>query len=330
MTAGAFRYRRPTPTDKRRITALTVVGAIGRVLVAFGVLVLLFVAYLLWGTGLFEAQHQSALRQELCRELRSAQVCGTKSPPAKASSSTTTTTTQPTSGVQPAQAAAVPAEGQPVGILVIPKIGVNKVIVEGTSTDDLRLGPGHYPGTPLPGQPGNSAIAGHRTTYGAPFYDLNELSPGDQIFITTPQGRFLYEVTQQLLVSPSDISVVSATTTPELTLTTCNPRFSASQRLVVHAVLQQPPATLQQPAAPAPLPTTRRTTVRAAGLAGGEGGWGGAAAWGAGCLALAILIWLIARRTRRRWVTYAIGVLPFLLLLFFFFANVSPLLPASF
>ncbi len=322
VTAGGFRYRRLSPAGKRKGVALVVIGAIGRVLVAFGILVLLFVAYLLWGTGLYESQHQSALRQQLCRELHSAPVCRAASSSNKTSSSTTTTT-QPTSGVQSAQAAAVPSEGGPVGILQIPKIGVNKVIVEGTSTDDLRLGPGHYPGTPLPGQPGNAAVAGHRTTYGAPFYDLNELSPGDQIFVTTPQGRFLYQVTQQLIVSPSDLSVVAATTTPELTLTTCNPRFSASQRLVVHATLITPAA----PAAPA---TTKRSAVRASGLGGSEGGWGGAAAWGVGCLALAIGVWLVARRTRRRWVSYAVGLIPFLVLLFFFFANLSPLLPASF
>ena len=81
-------------------------------------------------------------------------------------------------------------------MLRIAKIGLNKVIVQGTSTADLRQGPGHYPGTPLPGEQGNAAIAGHRTTYGAPFYNLDELAPGDLIEITTVQGTFTYRVTQ--------------------------------------------------------------------------------------------------------------------------------------
>ena len=130
---------------------------------------------------------------------------------------------------------AAPDDGNPVGLMRIAKIGLDKVIVQGTSTNDLRQGPGHYPGTPLPGEVGNAAIAGHRTTYGAPFYNLDELVPGDPIVITTVQGTFTYSVTGTVIVSPNDTSVVDNTTFPELTLTTCNPRFSASQRLVVHA-----------------------------------------------------------------------------------------------
>src|SRR5207302_2511071 len=87
--------------------------------------------------------------------------------------------------------------------------------------------------TPMPGQPGNAAIAGHRTTYGAPFFNLNELQPGDPIFVTTRQGRFRYEVRETRTVSPSQLSVLNPTPDNRLTLTTCNPRFSASQRLVV-------------------------------------------------------------------------------------------------
>ena len=122
---------------------------------------------------------------------------------------------------------------------------MDKVIVEGTGTTDLRQGPGHYDGTPLPGQIGNAAIAGHRTTYGAPFYNLNELADGDPIVVTTTQGVFTYSVTRSLIVpcgdsncnDPADVAVIAPSTTPELTLTTCNPRFSSSSRLVVQATL---------------------------------------------------------------------------------------------
>ena len=91
--------------------------------------------------------------------------------------------------VDPAPTTADPADGQPVGLLQIPRIGVDKVIIEGTSTTDLRQGPGHYLGTPLPGQAGNAAIAGHRTTYGAPFYNLNELQPVTPIIGHHHAGR---------------------------------------------------------------------------------------------------------------------------------------------
>jgi sortase A len=204
---------------------------------------------------------------------------------------------------------------------------LDTIVVEGTSTGDLYLGPGHYTGTPLPGQAGNSAIAGHRTTYGAPFYALNELQTGDPVFVTTTQGRFCYQVTRQLVVNPSDVTVVAQTSTPELTLTTCNPRFSATSRLVVQASLVTPPA-------PSPthlsLSGTGRSSTSPSGLAGEEGSWVGALIWGAACAVLGIAVWTLSRRLRRPWVTYAIGAVPLLVLLFVFFQNLAPLLPASF
>jgi len=315
-------------------------------LLAFGVLVLLFVAYLLWGTGIFEASHQNALRHQFEQELGrttgkssssttqpNTQGSSPNSPPQGCTSSgQTTSTTLAGSGAHSLVPGTVPAEGQPVGIIQIPKISLDKVVVEGTGTSDLRLGPGHYPGTPLPGQPGNAAIAGHRTTYGAPFYDLNEMATGDPIYVTTTQGCFTYDVTQVRVVSPNDTSVVAAidpTSTPELTLTTCNPRFSSSQRLVVQATLSPtvtpaviPPATRQTP------PSKRRAS--SSGLAGDQGTWTGAFVWGAASLLCAVGVWLIARSRRRRLGAYALGVLPLLVLLFLFFENLSPLLPASF
>ena len=118
-----------------------------------------------------------------------------------------------------------PALGAALGVITIPAIDLSMVVVEGTGDDQLRSGPGHYPGTPLPGEAGNSAIAGHRTTYLHPFYNLNDLVAGDPITIETVQGIFLYHVTSSLIVAPNDVSVIAATTTPTLTLTTCNPRL---------------------------------------------------------------------------------------------------------
>ncbi len=115
--------------------------------------------------------------------------------------------------------------GKGIGYLVIPKIAVNFVVVEGVGEPQLQGGPGHYPGTSLPGQPGNAAIAGHRTTYAAPFYNLNELTPGDPIYALTSQGLFRYNVVSQQAVAPTDVAVLDQSATPELTLTTCNPRW---------------------------------------------------------------------------------------------------------
>jgi sortase A len=183
----------------------------------------------------------------------------------------------------------------------------------------------------LPGQPGNSAIAGHRTTYLHPFYDLNELTTGDPIYVTTTQGRFRYDVTQQLVVSPSDTAVVAPTVTNELTLTTCTPPFSATQRLVVHAALA--PGTT-----PAAVPrrsgrsgaSGAASTSSSSGLAGEEAGWFATLGWRAASLAAGIGVWLVARRRRRPLAAYAIGAVPLLVILFLFFENLSPLLPASF
>jgi sortase A len=219
----------------------------------------------------------------------------------------------------PAKPTPPPPEGNGLGLIKIPRIGVDKAIIEGTGTADLRQGPGHYLGTSLPGQPGNAAIAGHRTTYGAPFYNLNELASGDPIYITTPQGTFRYNVERTLIVSPDNVSVIAPSPINELTLTTCNPRFSAAQRLIVQASLVGPPA----PAAPAvPRPGTST-------LAGETSSWLPSIAWGLAAVAVAFAVWLIAHFRRRRWPVYVLGAPAFLAVLFFFFVAISKLLPAS-
>jgi len=114
--------------------------------------------------------------------------------------------------------------------------------VEGTAENDLSMGPGHYVGTSMPGQAGNVGIAGHRTTYGAPFNNLDHLAINDQIILTTDSGEVLTYVVSQppFVVSPRDVSVLDSGSDNRLTLTTCNPRFSDTSRLVVVALLTQP------------------------------------------------------------------------------------------
>jgi sortase A len=127
--------------------------------------------------------------------------------------------------------------GDPLGRISMPAIGVSDVVVEGTGTGDLRLGPGHYPATPLPGQRGTMGIAGHRTTYGAPFRHIDGLKPGDPITLTMPYGRFTYRVERTRIVPPTAVWVTDRVSYDRLILSACNPLYSAAQRIVVFAKL---------------------------------------------------------------------------------------------
>jgi sortase A len=134
-------------------------------------------------------------------------------------------------------------EGDALTRIRIPAIDVDVVVVEGTTASALRAGAGHYPQTPLPCERGNVAIAGHRTTYGKPFHNLDRLKTGDEIILETPIGTCTYKVDKgPFVVLPNDTSVVAATPAPQLTLTTCHPKGSASHRLVVQAALEGPAA----------------------------------------------------------------------------------------
>jgi sortase A len=128
-------------------------------------------------------------------------------------------------------------DGQPLGRIRIPSIGVSSVVVAGTDTADLRLGPGHYPGTPLPGARGTVGVAGHRTTYGAPFRKLDKLGKGDRIEMRMPYGTFVYRVEQRRVVAPTAIWVTRRTSYDRLILSACHPLYSAAQRIVVFARL---------------------------------------------------------------------------------------------
>jgi sortase A len=305
-------------------------GAIGRTCVTAGVLTLLFVAYQLWGTGIREAQAQDRLQGEF------EEAIGAAPEPAGTTPDATTPTTV---GPPPPP----PAEGDAMAQIRIPRIGVDKIVVEGVTLDDLKRGPGHYPDTPMPGQPGNAAIAGHRTTYGAPFNRIDELEPGDEILVTTAQGSFRYEMTEQQIVSPDQVEVLDNVGDNRLTLTACHPKYSASQRIIVVA-------TLAGEAAPAPTPTS---TTPGPGQIPGEGGDGegesaqqersldgaglsgeGASAWPAAMFAVScafiwVAAWLVGK-VWRKWPGYLAGLPLFAFVLFHFFESFSLLLPANY
>lgn len=134
-----------------------------------------------------------------------------------------------------------PAEDEEFAMIRIPTLGLEAVVFEGVGLDTLSKGPGHMPGTPLPGQPGNSVISGHRTTHGRPFYDVDLLVAGDRIEVETALGRHVYEVRDSFVVEPTDVWVADDRSGGWLTLTTCNPKFSARERLIIVAEMVEGP-----------------------------------------------------------------------------------------
>jgi sortase A len=303
-------------------TLRRVADILGRVLIGVGVLILLFTAYQIWGTSVQEARTQSGLRTQLQHETNNEAV-------RRALAQESALDKLPTGPPVAAPTTAAPAEGQPIGDIRIPVIGINQVVVEGTNTPDLRKGPGHYIGTPLPGQAGNVAIAGHRTTYGHPFYNLDSVKAGDPIVLTTLQGIFVYDTTKNIVVSPSDTTVVDNVIGNQLTLTTCNPRFSASSRLVVQATLAH---SQMFPNSGLPVEHALHADPKSQSLAGNSGvSLADAFFWGFVTAAAITGIFFGAWRFRRqRWVIYGVGTLGTLVLLWFFFGAITPLLPASF
>jgi sortase A len=283
-----------------------VLSGIGRTCITAGTLLLLFVAYQLWGTGIREAQAQNKLDKAFEKALDAA--------PAHAPG-----TVPPIAPV---------AEGDVTAEIRIPKIGLDKKVVEGVGVPDLKKGPGHYPETPLPGQKGNAAIAGHRTTYGAPFNHIDELDPGDDIFVKTVQGTFRYIVKDtegdgdgHLIVSPSQVEVLEDKGDNRLTLTACHPKLSARQRIVVVAELGP-----DQVALPA----------QAAGKPSSLDDLSGERTSRAPAVVLFILcgaIWVFAycfSRLWRKWPAYAVCLPFFLVGLYFFFEDFSRVLPSNF
>lgn len=290
-----------------------VLGTIGRVLISSGVLILLFVAYQLWGTGIRETQAQHRLKDKFAEALN------------EAPERTTTTSITPDPGRPAVAPPAVPVpEGDPTARIRIAKIGLDKIVVEGVALPDLKKGPGHYPDSPLPGQQGNAAIAGHRTTYGAPFNRLDELESGDEITVDTVQGRFRYVVSEQLVVSPTQVDVLADKGDNRLTLTSCHPEYSSRQRIIVVAKLVS-----DQPVLPATPRGARHAPVALDSIDGEGAPALPTIALGVGTAFIWLLAWLLGRRWRK-WPAYALGLPFFLVALFYFFEEFSRVLPSNF
>ena len=192
-----------------------------------GAIILLFVAWQLWGTSISQHQDQSQLKSAFDAAVRA------HHPPKSTGAGPAL--------IPAATHVASPPDGTVVARIQIPVIGVDQYVVSGTNATDLSKGPGHYIGTAVPGQAGNVAIAGHRTTHGAPFNRLGQLVKGNQIYLTTTSGEHLTYVVSGTpqAVSPSDVAVLNYFGDNRITLTTCTPEFSAAQRLIAVGTLKE-------------------------------------------------------------------------------------------
>lgn len=250
---------RPIPMRPRRRGAhrvVRIIGILGRIFVGAGLILLFYTAYLLWGTGVYTKQEQRRATAELARNpIVSEEKLSTSGeiPPAR----------PPGGGAK---------LGEPLFTLKVPKIGLETVVVQGVGREELKKGPGHFPDcrstngndcvsdTKYPGEKGNVPISGHRTTYGAPFFRLNELEKGDVIDFVSGRVRYRYKVNEAgKVVDPvTGFREVEQHGRDEVTLTTCHPRFSAAQRLIVHgeymgaSLISNTPTTSRSPTQPVP------------------------------------------------------------------------------
>lgn len=280
-----------TPAPRPKRTPRRIVGA---AFIGLGVVVALFLAFQFFATELVYDRSQSLLRQQLQSLVAS-----------KEATSTTW----------------IPSDGQPIGVLTIPKIGLSTVVVQGSSAAMTEKGPGHLRGTALPGRFGNAVFLGRRSTYGAPFERLDELRPFDPIEVATGAGEFTYLVATVAVVRPGEADVVGPSDDSRLTLITSSPRYLATGRLVVTAVLKTKPAE-------APATGTVMIVPTELGLQGDTGGVGGVLLWGElAAVALLGTLWLKRRVSWR--VAWLLGTPLVIALLWAAFRAADRFFPAT-
>ncbi|MEA3501831.1 MAG: sortase [Actinomycetota bacterium] len=250
-----------TPTERsapRSVGVLTrIVRVAGWTSIILGVLILGFVVQQLFVTTWFAQQQQTVLAEEAEDHFVTAEIseveyvpvspvgtpgAGTAAP--DAGGSPTDEGTPPASEERTLLVESAPEKGSAFAVIRIPTIDRlvdGWAVVEGVELRNLKNGAGHMPHTPLPGMPGNAVISGHRTTYGAPFHEVDELVPGDVIELDTALGTHTYEVREVIIVRPTELWVTEPREGAWLTLTTCHPKFSSRQRLIVFAELVDGP-----------------------------------------------------------------------------------------
>ena len=267
---------------------------LGRTMIVAGLLLLSFVAYQLWGTGIVEGRSQTAIAKQFVKP-------------------------------QPIQ----PQLGGLVGRITIPSIGVSKYVVAGVRLKDLERGPGLFPGSPLPGQKGNVAIAGHRTTFGAPFSRIDELRGNERIILESKDGTFTYIVNGEPKIVLATDTAVAKTTNPDIatiTLVSCYPKWTSTKRIVVVATLDS--TVLPLPATP--LVTSEPIDQQSiAGWFHDPTAWPTVLFFGLALIVIRIVAGLMTRRGRRKIFVYPIAFGIFIPTLFLFFGGLTRLLPAN-
>jgi sortase A len=236
----------PAPSSRRDLRRrerqrVSIVGVVGELLVTAGVLVFLFLGWQLWLNDVIVGEQQNTAAAELGQSWTAGVPAAPTVPDAP--------TTQPVTYGEPVVATA-PAEATKFAIMYIPRFGADyaRSIAEGVGTVRVlnKNGVGHYPGTQMPGQVGNFAVAAHRTTYGAPFNSIATLRIGDRIYVQTEQGYYTYVYRNSEYVFPNGVGVkdpvpqskTAATTDRILTMTSCNPKLSAAERIVAYSVFE--------------------------------------------------------------------------------------------
>jgi sortase A len=190
----------------------------GSIFIGLGLTILFFVLYELVGTSAITKGHQADLQRDFAIALAP------------------TTLPSPFTGKLPVRSSQR-SSVKGIARLRIPKIGVNVIVVEGVTIARLAYGPGHYPQTKMFDQKGVAAIAGHRTGWSAPFFNLDKLRKGDEVIIETTKATYTYRMTDERVVSPSHSEVLNgnpnSTAESQLVLTTCTPKFTAKNRLII-------------------------------------------------------------------------------------------------
>lgn len=292
----------------------------GRFLLVTGLLLLAFVAYRVWGTGIRQQANQRDLERSFVEETKSLRNYSSQVPE-------------------------LPLMGDAIGKINIPAIELNAWLVGGAKLEQLERGPGVFAGSPLPGQLGNVAIAGHRESFGGPFEHLDVVKPGDEVIFTTQQGTFTYRVTGSRVVSANEVGVLR-TVDPSraiLTLVTCHPKWTSDERLIVSGEL----IGLHTPLSATPVAVVGAPSTGSDGVStdtvGGSPGWfhePGSAVPTLVFAALCALLWWAARRIAGPWsrtrravlrnmTAWAVWVPLFAVSLYFAFESLSGLLPAS-
>lgn len=295
---GSWTERAPHPRRRLLVECVTAVMVAGALLLAF-------VAFQLVGGDLAEERHQRRLLTQLASRARLAEALV-----AAPSVDGTETSLPPL------------ARGDAVALLTIDAIDLERVVVEGTGTRELALGPGHHRSTPVPGQPGNAVIFGRRTLYGGPFRHLDRLSEGNDIEVVTPHGEMTYEVERVEILGPGDVDVLGQSFVNRLTLVTAHPEDRAKERLVVFARLKGSPAAPGSEGA-RPLPETQEL-----GLAGDPASWPAVYGWGAALVAALFA----TRRLYARWLrgpTWLVTTPVLLALALLWFESLARLFPST-